>query len=101
MAQVMLVIGWILDVAAALWIGLILLEILLSWLWGGNKRPGLVGFWLVRAANLPVNFMRRSFPTVYRRMDFAPWLTLIVLVLLRTFVFRAVIYWASLQRVVA
>jgi uncharacterized protein YggT (Ycf19 family) len=100
-AQLMVIAGWILNIAGNTWVVFIVLEMLLSAVFTGSKRPGLLAYWLVRIANLPVNSIRRLIPTMYRRVDLAPWLTLLLLVLVNTFVFRAMIYWGVLHRLQA
>ena len=50
-------------------------------------------------ADLPVNGVRYTIPTLYRDVDIAPWLTILLLVLMKTFIFRAMIYWGILAAV--
>jgi uncharacterized protein YggT (Ycf19 family) len=97
MAILVLTSGWVLDVLATMWMALILIKLLAGWLVPARTGRGL----RYRAAllvDLPVNLMRRTIPTVYRAVDFAPWLSLLLLVLVKTFVFRAMIYWGMLNR---
>ncbi|MCK5218188.1 YggT family protein [bacterium] len=98
MAWMLIVSGWILDLLSILWIMLILLDILFSWITTAGKPPGPVQYGLTKTAALPVDLLRRTMPTVYREMDFAPWLTILLLILMRTFIFRAMIYWGMLHR---
>jgi uncharacterized protein YggT (Ycf19 family) len=96
-AKLVLISGWLLDVLAAIWMALILLKLLTAWLVPAQAEKGLL-FQAGRLVDLPVNFLRRVMPTVYRAVDFAPWLTLVMLVLVKTFVFRAMIYWGMLHK---
>ena len=98
MAWMLITGGWILDILSIVWIILILLDILFSWIIMAGKTPGLVRYWLTKAAALPVNVLRRTVPTVYREMDFAPWLTILLLILMKTFIFRGMIYWGMLHQ---
>jgi uncharacterized protein YggT (Ycf19 family) len=86
-------VGQIVDGLAVVWVGFILADVLLSWFMP-RSYPGS-GFLYIFAwvANWPVNLIRRLMPTAYREWDFAPWFTILALVLLKTFVLRALIYW--------
>ncbi len=98
MAWMLITLGWILDILSIIWIMLILLDILFSWIAAAGKSPGPVRYGLAKAAALPVDLLRRTVPTVYREMDFAPWLAILLLILMKTFIFRAMIYWGMLHR---
>jgi hypothetical protein len=71
---------------------------LAEWVIPARKTPGLVWVWTAEIIELPVNGVRLTVPTLYRNVDFAPWLTIVLLVLLKTFVFRAMIYWGMLHQ---
>ncbi|MCD4812648.1 YggT family protein [bacterium] len=98
MAQLLITMGSIFNFMGSVWIGLILLDIILCWIVAKNKQRGLILIWISKLALPPVNLVRRTVPTVYREMDFAPWLTVFFLVLIKTFIFRALIYWGMLHR---
>lgn len=99
MAALVLTAGWVLDALATLWMLFILIRILTGWLLpsSGASRGGLWA-WAGRLVEVPVNVVRRTIPTQYRTMDFAPWLTLLFIVLIKTFIFRAMIYWGMLHK---
>ncbi|MBN1595384.1 YggT family protein [candidate division FCPU426 bacterium] len=98
MAQFFITGGLILDWLATLWIALILLSLLVSWLPKAASAKGVFRTWLMHAAEPPILLLRRTLPTVYRGMDFAPWLAILILVLMKAFIFRAMIYWGMLNR---
>ncbi|MEW6515696.1 MAG: YggT family protein [candidate division FCPU426 bacterium] len=98
MAEGLLTTGWLLNLLASLWVGLILLDLLLAWVFKEDRRNGWLGNALAWLAGLPVNGLRRIMPTVYRGTDFAPWITILVLVLFATFLFRAMVYWGMLHQ---
>ncbi len=98
MAAFFITTGWLGDLLATVWIVLILIDLVWSWFQSKQKEPGLVRQWFAGVANPPVNLLRRTVPTVYRRTDFAPWLAILLLVLIKTFIFRAMIYWGMLHR---
>ncbi len=101
MAEGLLTAGWLLNSLATVWVGLILLDLLAAWVLKTNQRGGWLGNGLVWLAGLPVNLLRRVMPTVYRGMDFAPWLTMLLLLLFKTFVFRSMVYWGMLHQPLA
>lgn len=98
MAEMLITMGWVADGLCLVWLIIILLDILVGWVPAWKKKSG----WLLRASNrlalIPVNMMRRTIPTMYRGIDFAPWITVLALVLIKTFACRAVIYWGMLHR---
>lgn len=98
MTQVMINGGWILNILGTIWIVLIVLNILVAWIPVKTKTPNFIRQWLLQVAEPPINLLRRTLPTVYREMDFAPWLTILILVLMKAFIFRAMIYWGMLNR---
>ncbi len=98
MAWMLITSGWILDLLSIIWIMLILLDILFSWITTAGKTPGPARYWLTKVAALPVDILRRPLPTVYREMDFAPWLAILLLILMKTFIFRGMIYWGMLHQ---
>jgi uncharacterized protein YggT (Ycf19 family) len=98
MTQLMITGGWILNILGTTWIVLIVLNIVVAWLSAKTKKANLLRQWLQQVAEPPINLLRRTLPTVYREMDFAPWLTILILVLMKVFIFRAMIYWGMLNR---
>jgi uncharacterized protein YggT (Ycf19 family) len=90
--------GWLSTLVATLWVVLIVLSQAAVWLLPARKKPGLVWVFAGDLIEIPVNWVRQSVPTVYRSIDLAPWLTILILVLLNAFVFRAVIYLGMLLR---
>ena len=98
MAEIIITLGWIGDVLCLAWLIVILLDILLNWLPSLKKNGGWIMVTLNRLALPPVNMLRRTLPTMYRGIDFAPWITVIALVLIKTFACRAIIYWGMLHR---
>lgn len=92
------VLGQVLDGLATLWIGLILVDSLFMWFFRGHYPKGVLLFALAWTANQPINSVRRIVPTAVRGLDFAPWLTILLLVLLKTFALRGMIYWGLLSR---
>jgi len=98
MAQLLITGGWILNLLGTLWIILIILNLIVSWFPSRSQTTKLVRQWLIHVAEPPVNLLRCTLPTVYRQMDFAPWLTILILFLMKTFIFRAMIYWGMLNR---
>ncbi len=87
--------GWSLNLLASIWIVLLFLRMAFTLVRAGAPASGS---WWGRVIEAPVNWVRATFPTLYRRVDFAPWLTILILVLLNTFLFRALIYWGMLHR---
>lgn len=98
MSQLMITGGWIFNLLSTVWIVLIVVNLIVSWLPLKIKTPGIFQQWLRQVAEPPINLLRRTLPTVYRDMDFAPWLTILILVLMKVFIFRAMIYWGMLNR---
>jgi uncharacterized protein YggT (Ycf19 family) len=96
MGHFMINLGWLLDVFSLIWICLILLDLICIWIFGPSQ-SGFYHEWVHGIAQLPVNFLRATLPTVYRNTDFAPYLALLLLVLMKTFVFRAIVYWGMLH----
>jgi uncharacterized protein YggT (Ycf19 family) len=90
--------GWLLTLLAALWVVLIVLSQAALWLLPARKKPGLAWVLAGDLTEIPVNWVRRVVPTVYRSVDLAPWMTILVLLLLNAFVFRALIYLGMLLR---
>jgi uncharacterized protein YggT (Ycf19 family) len=90
--------GWLLTWLATIWVVLIVLSQAASWLLPVRRKPGLVWVFAGDLIEIPVNGLRRAVPTVYRSVDLAPWLTILVLILLKAFVFRALIYLGMLLR---
>jgi len=98
MPALVLTAGWVLDALATVWIVFILIRLLTAWLMPSAATARGLRFWAGRLVEVPVNVVRRTLPTMYRTVDFAPWLTLLFLVLFKTFIFRAMIYWGMLNR---
>ena len=98
MSQLMITGGWVLNVMGTLWIVLILLYLILQWLPQKRSGAGFLQEGLQKITAPAVNLLRRTLPTVYRGMDFAPWLTILILVLMKTFIFRSMIYWGMLHQ---
>ncbi len=99
MASFLVVSGWFLNALAVVWIGLILLKIIFGWFSpAGARSSGGLAQVFSAVVTAPVNWVRRTVPTVYRKVDFAPWLTILFLILIKTFIFRAMIYWGMLHR---
>lgn len=88
--------GWFLTLMAWIWIALILTKSLTGW-FIHSTGEGSSGFGINGLAEAPVNWVRRMVPTVYRSVDIAPWLTILLLMLFKTFVFRAMVYWGILN----
>lgn len=85
--------AWVLSLLCWCWIVLIFIQTAVGWF---STRAGAgPGFGFMIAA--PVNWVRRLVPTVYRALDVAPWLTILLLFLLAAFVFRALQYWGLLH----
>jgi uncharacterized protein YggT (Ycf19 family) len=97
-ADWVLVLGWGLNVLALGWIALLLVRVLTGWLAPAASGRARAGAWAAAAIDAPVNAVRRLVPTVYRGVDLAPWLTVLLLVLIKTFLFRALVYWGMLHR---
>jgi len=89
--------GWTLDALASIWMVLILIKLLAAWLVPARGEGQVLRFWMGRLVEVPVDIVRRTIPTVYRTVDFAPWLTLLLMVLVKTFILRAMIYWGMLH----
>ncbi len=98
MAELFITIGWLGYAACFFWLGLILVDLVLNLIPSLQSQPGWAVAFINRLALPPVNMMRRLLPTVYRDIDFSPWITLLGLIILKTFVFRAVIYWGMLHQ---
>jgi hypothetical protein len=98
MADLMRIGGGVLTVLVSFWIVAILIKMVAGWLIPARKTPGLVWLWLGEIIEMPVNWVRVTVPTLYRNVDVAPWLTIVVMVLMKTFVFRAMIYWGMLHQ---
>ncbi|NTV52468.1 MAG: hypothetical protein HGA76_05595 [Candidatus Firestonebacteria bacterium] len=90
--------GWLFTVLGSLWVVLIVLSQAAVWLLPSRKKPGLIWVLAGDLIEIPVNAVRRTVPTVYRSVDLAPWLTILVLVLCKAFIFRALIYLGMLLR---
>jgi uncharacterized protein YggT (Ycf19 family) len=90
--------GWLLTLLATLWVVLIVLSQAAVWLLPTRKKPGLVWVFAGDLIEIPVNWVRQAVPTVYRSVDLAPWLTILVLVLFNAFIFRAMVYLGMLLR---
>ncbi len=100
-AVLVLVAGGLLNALATLWLVLLLLRILGGWMLPAPRNPGRARILLAAVVEAPVRWVQRLVPTVYRQVDFAPWLTILLLVLLKTFFFRAMLYWGLLHRTTA
>ena len=90
--------GWLLTLLAALWVVFIVLSQAAGWILPARKKPGLVWVFAGDVIEIPVNWVRRVVPTMYRHVDLAPWMTILALVLFNAFVFRALIYLGMLWR---
>lgn len=97
-ADWVLALGWVLNALALLWVAFLLLRMLTGWLAPAGAGRGGIGTRAVAVIEVPVNAVRRLVPTVYRGLDLAPWLTLLLVVLVKTFLFRALVYWGMLHR---
>jgi uncharacterized protein YggT (Ycf19 family) len=98
MAGWMSTLGWLLTLLSTLWVVLIVLSQVAVWLLPARKKPGWLWVFAGDLIEIPVNWVRQAVPTVYRSVDLAPWLTILVLVLGNAFIFRALIYLGMLWR---
>ncbi len=98
MAELLITFGWIGDLLCLVWLILIVIDIISSWIPSLQNSKSRSMTILHRFAIPPVNMVRWSIPTMYRGVDFAPWITIIALVLIKTFACRAIIYWGMLHR---
>jgi uncharacterized protein YggT (Ycf19 family) len=93
----LILLGWGLSFAVDLWILLIVFDQLSSWV---LPRPAGAAGWRSALGTLtywPINWIRQLFPTVFRGADLSPWITLLVLVLVKALVLRALVYWGVLH----
>ncbi len=98
MSELLITLGWLGNIACVLWLVLILVDLGLRLIPSMQAQSGWAVMTIHRLAVPPVNLVRRMMPTVYREVDFSPWITLLGLILLKTFVFRAIIYWGMLHQ---
>lgn len=88
--------AWILDGLGSVWILLVCADLLAQWI-GGRRSPGWFRFQIGRAADFWVNCVRWVFPTVFREVDWAPAIGLLLLVALQALVFRGLMVWGLAQ----
>lgn len=99
MAGAGIVLGALLGGLTTLWIVLLLGKLAVGIMVPPARRPA-APLWRLCGEVIegPVNAVRWALPTVYRKVDLAPWMTLLLLMLFKTFITRALVYWGMLHR---
>ena len=82
-------IATVLDIVLKGLMIVIFINALLSWVRPDPHNP-IVQF-LERVSDLVCDPVRRLFPTVYSGIDFAPWIAMLLIVLLQQFVVRSLV----------